>query len=283
MARSSADGTRDAARLTCRLHPTIPLVLHNAAPYDTRDFICDLCFKIGEGPTYHCNTCKYDLHPQCCTLQPQLRSCAHPHALTLHATTSHTQKKKTCDACRISLADSEWRYRCEPCDFDLHAGCAKLRDKIQTGFHPYPLKLLKKSPYPPRHLQCDLCGERMPTNAWVYHCTNCKFDLHPACALLPRDPLCGAVHPHRLRTWQYETFHGKSYVCAVCLEFGGNLGFRCEQCDFNIHPRCLKSFFSPASCNAPETVHGNERKFKVTAYGVHIRRNEDSEIPDPTS
>lgn len=282
MARSS-DGTRDvAARLTCRLHPTIPLVLHDAAPYENRHFVCDLCFKLGEGPTYHCKTCKYDLHPQCCTLQATLRSCAHPHPLTLVSTSlqaGNTKKKKSCDACRNALADCEWSYRCELCDFDVHAGCAKLRDKIRTGFHPFPLKLLQKSPYPPRHLQCDLCDERMPTHAWLYHCTNCKFDLHPSCALLPPDPLCSAVHPHRLTTRVYPTFHGKSYVCAVCLEFGGDLGFCCDPCDFNIHPKCLKSFFLPATSTSTSPGIMHAPKFKVTAYGVHILRNHS----DPAS
>lgn len=271
----------DTARLACRLHPTIPLVLHNAAPYDNRSFICDLCCKIGEGPTYHCKTCKYDLHPQCCALQPTLRSCAHPHPLTLHP--SNSIRKKSCDACRNPLTDSEWSYRCELCDFDVHAGCAKLRQKIQTSFHPYPLKLLQKSPYPPRHLQCDLCDERMPTHGWVYHCTNCKFDLHPSCALIPREPLCSAVHPHRLKTYTYRTYHGKSYVCAVCLEFGGDLGFRCVPCDFNIHPKCLKSFFLPASTEGINP--NNAPKFKVTAYGVHILRRDhaDQKLRNPAS
>lgn len=276
MARSS-----DAARLTCRLHPTVPLVLHDEAPYDNRNFVCDLCFKLGEGPTYHCRTCKYDLHPQCCTLQPTLRCCKHPHPLTLTASSSRVGKKKLCDACRSSLADCEWSYRCELCDFDVHASCAKLRDKIRTSFHPYPLKLLQKSPYPPRHLQCDLCDERMPTNAWLYHCTNCKFDLHPSCALLPRDPLCTALHPHRLRTRAYPTFHGKSYVCAVCLDFGGVLGFCCDSCNFNIHPKCLKSFFLPSSTSAtPRLPHAPN--FKVTAYGVHIIRK-DRATSDPAA
>jgi hypothetical protein len=232
------------AKLTCRLHPATALEFHNEPPYANRDFICDLCFRLGEGPTYHCKTCKYDLHPACCTLQPTLRSFAHAHALTLMPKSYHARSRKKCDGCRHPLADGEWSYRCEDCSFDVHARCAKLRERILTPFHPFPLKLLLKSPYPPRHLQCDLCDERMPTDGWVYHCTNCKFDLHPSCALLPRDPLC-SLHPHRLKTSRHRTFHGKSYVCDVCLEFGGQLGFRCDKCDFNIHPKCLKSFFLP--------------------------------------
>lgn len=234
------------AKLTCTLHPKTPLVLHSSPPYASRDFVCDLCFKFGEGPTYHCKACKYDLHPACCTLQPTLRSCTHPHPLTLMPANYHASSKKKCDGCRNSLADCEWSYRCEAFDFDVHARCAKLRAKIFTYLHPIPLKLLIKSPYPPGRLQCDLCGERMPTQGWVYHCTNCKFDLHPSCAMLPPDPLC-PVHPHRLSSCGYRTYHGKSYVCDMCLEFGGGLGFRCDKCNFNIHPKCLKSLFAPDS------------------------------------
>jgi hypothetical protein len=235
----------EGAKLTCSLHPGMELVLHDAPPYMTRDFVCDLCFKIGEGPTYHCKTCKYDLHPACALLQPTVRSCAHTHALVLVGPYRFREKGKKCDGCRTSLRESKWSYWCEACDFDVHARCAKLRERVVTAFHPYPLKLLPKSPYPPRHLQCDLCDERMPTHGWVYHCTNCKFDLHPACALLPRDPLCSA-HPHRLSTCGYRTYHGKSYVCDLCLEFGGELGFRCDKCNFNIHPKCLKALFLPS-------------------------------------
>lgn len=269
------------ARLTCRLHTDSPLVHHIVPPYEHPEFICDLCFKIGEGPTYHCKTCKYDLHPVCCTLQPTLRSCLHPeHPLTLMPKNHHASSRKKCDGCRNALADGEWSYRCESCNFDVHALCAKLREKIVTSFHHYPLKLLKKSPYPARHLQCDLCGERMPTQGCVYHCTNCKFDLHPACALMPRDPLCSA-HPHRLRTRWYRTYQGKSYVCDVCLEFGGELGFHCEKCNFNIHPKCLNNFFGPDSSDIAEgetsgSVHDctSAPKYKNTAYGVHIIRKD---------
>jgi hypothetical protein len=108
-----------------------------------------------------------------------------------------------------------------------------MRPVFQTSFHPFPLKLLLKSPYP-------------------HHCTNCTFDLHPSCALLPRDPLC-SLHPHRHRTFQ-----GKSYVYDVCLDFGGELDFRCDKCDFNIHPKCLKSLFPPGFSSGtppPPQIH----------------------------
>jgi hypothetical protein len=113
-----------------------------------------------------------------------------------------------------------------------------MRPVFQTSFHPFLLKLLLKSPYP-------------------HHCTNYMFDLHPSCALLPRDPLC-SLYPHRLKSSRHRTFHGKSYVCNVCLDFGGELGFRCDKCDFNIHPKCLKSLFPPGFSSGtppPPQIH----------------------------
>jgi hypothetical protein len=90
-------------------------------------------------------------------LQPTVRSCAHTHALVLVGPYRFREKGKKCDGCRTSLRESKWSYWCEACDFDVHARCAKLRERVVTAFHPYPLKLLPKSPYPPRHLQCELC------------------------------------------------------------------------------------------------------------------------------
>jgi hypothetical protein len=135
-----------------------------------------------------------------------------------------------------------------------------MRPVFQTSFHPFPLKLLLKSPYP-------------------HHCTNCTFDLHPSCALLPRDPLC-SLHPHRLKTSRHRTFHGKSYVCDVCLDFGGELGFRCNKCDFNIHPKCLKSLFLPGSSSGtpplPPQIH-HHPPFPYTSHCkpeiVHISQD----------
>jgi hypothetical protein len=88
-------------------------------------------------------------------LQPTVRSCAH--ALVLVGPYRFREKGKKCDGCRTSLRESEWSSWCEACDFDVHARCAKLRERVVTAFHPYPLKLLLKLPYPPRHLQCELC------------------------------------------------------------------------------------------------------------------------------
>uniref|UniRef100_A0A0D3H023 DC1 domain-containing protein n=1 Tax=Oryza barthii TaxID=65489 RepID=A0A0D3H023_9ORYZ len=109
---------------------------------------------------------------------------AHPeHELTLAATAGAPFR---CDGCQEPGGDGP-RYRCAPCNFDLHTDCALPPATLQ---HPLLFKgggctfvFLREPPAPAAaSRQCDACGDDV--RGFVFHCADRDLDLHPCCASL---------------------------------------------------------------------------------------------------
>ncbi|CAI9764946.1 unnamed protein product [Fraxinus pennsylvanica] len=64
-------------------HPKHPLSLHFSPPYSDREFRCDACGNSGHGFTFHCKTCKFDLHVACASLPEIEHREDHEHPLSL--------------------------------------------------------------------------------------------------------------------------------------------------------------------------------------------------------
>ncbi|KAK8638530.1 hypothetical protein V6N13_136969 [Hibiscus sabdariffa] len=85
-----------------------------------------------------------------------------------------------CDGCQTP--GSGTRYRCQPCDFDLHLHCANSpepKKTIKHFLHYHPLT--EYSGNIPAY--CDGC--RTPCSGTWYRCDACQFDLHHHCANSP--------------------------------------------------------------------------------------------------
>lgn len=151
-------------------------------PYPGGTYTCDLCLKEGEGQHYHCTSCRtFDLHPACARITTEIKSFAHPHGLVLQPPYSRGANAM-CDGCLEGLAGSQWVYRCSVgCDFDLHALCSKLAQKIRHPIHPEHELILHDHSVP--NVVCDGCDYRIDPIELVYHCDDCGFDLHPSCAI----------------------------------------------------------------------------------------------------
>lgn len=107
----------------------------------------------------------------------QITHAAHPgHELKLVATGGALFQ---CDGCRQYGIDKS-KYRCEPCNFDLHVCCTP----VGTHFvHPFfegsTFAFLHRPPNVPG---CDACGD--PVLGFTFYDGERQLNLHPRCASL---------------------------------------------------------------------------------------------------
>ncbi|CAM0943328.1 unnamed protein product [Alopecurus aequalis] len=110
---------------------------------------------------------------------------AHHHGLKLVV---DADKLFQCDGCR--QLGNQLRYRCEQCDFDLHASCAHAPAlKEHPMFEGRVFALLDRSTYASGFGLCDVCYD--PLHGFHYHNSEHKIDLHPSCAILPERIVVG--------------------------------------------------------------------------------------------
>ena len=101
------------------------------------------------------------------------------------------QKPYICDGCKEQGFGS--RYRCELCNYDLHADCA-FTDSTTSHkfFKACTFKFLdqRQGKCCNSHCKdcmryCDACGK--PIHGFVYHCKEKGWDLHPCCRNLTNE------------------------------------------------------------------------------------------------
>nr|ACG44562.1 protein binding protein [Zea mays] len=125
------------------------------------------------------------------------RHFADPHVLL--KTQYNSSSRHVCDICRSKLAGLTG-YRCSACDFDIHEACANyFKETISFFAHPWHTLTLSRMPSSCDGWSCDLCWEGCPPGDLVYRCTDCLFDVHPLCTMLPQT-IRSPLHPrHDLR------------------------------------------------------------------------------------
>lgn len=166
----------------------------------------------------------------------------------------HLQSEYRCDGCQES--GYGFRYRCGPCDFDMHESCAEAPNSTFHSCHPQHPLLLRDKPVSPLRV-CDVCGGDV--SGFVYDCRECDVDVHPSCAQLPQT-LRHALHPHHTLQLSHEVEAQAQAqappavrTCNVCGEgctSPGHWSYRCElaasgPCDFNLHIPCAKLLVDP--------------------------------------
>ena len=140
---------------------------------------------------------------------------SHQHGLKLVA----TDKLFQCDGCR-QLGD-ELRYRCEQCDFDLHACCAQAPASMEHSmFEGRVLTLFASRPATPIANagvipNCDVCAD--PVQGLLYHNREHDHDLHPVCAFLPKRTTMGEDDDGPV---QLELHKATGHDCGLCGEAG---------------------------------------------------------------
>ncbi|KAK8542476.1 hypothetical protein V6N13_136951 [Hibiscus sabdariffa] len=81
-----------------------------------------------------------------------------------------------------------------------------------------------------------LCkGCRTPGSGARYRCEVCDLDLHRYCASCPMELSC-FMHQHSVKLVGCKPDH----VCDLCEDPVEGLFYRCELCDFSVHPICTQ-------------------------------------------
>ncbi|KAH9302742.1 hypothetical protein KI387_014325 [Taxus chinensis] len=103
-------------------HTQHQLIFHKQ-PGGLKKSKCDVCGKTTNGFAFRCPTCNFCLHPCCSQLPNSLSFKGHPeHSLKL-LSGSPDGSPYTCNFC--NKKGTTWVYHCAPCDYYLHALCAK--------------------------------------------------------------------------------------------------------------------------------------------------------------
>ncbi|XVF76688.1 hypothetical protein PTKIN_Ptkin13bG0286800 [Pterospermum kingtungense] len=82
---------------------------------------------------------------------------------------------------------------------------------------------------------CDGCNTL--GNGIRYRCERCDFDLHDHCGTCPME-LSSFMHQHGLKLVLCKQQLGR--VCDLCDDPVEGLFYRCNLCDFDVHPPCTK-------------------------------------------
>ncbi|PWA97951.1 B-box-type zinc finger [Artemisia annua] len=160
--------------------------------------------------------------------------------------------------------------------------CALTPEYITHKSHPN--HLLRKLKPSFEKYYCRLCLSDAKTQ-FFYSCGDCKFYLHPKCALLWPDTIRHKYdkHPMSLRYFPVENYGG-DYFCEVCEEeFNPNAAFyHCDQCVYSIHLPCVEFILQEAHSFLTEVFNPNTAFYPTTPFfldrGVDQYENVKSRI-----
>ncbi|KAG0577406.1 hypothetical protein KC19_5G154000 [Ceratodon purpureus] len=205
-------------------------------PSSSEGRYCNLCIEDIVDEHYQCRACDFDAHSHCSRLEIEVNVFFHKHPLQLLIRSYYNgDPDAVCSFCEESLQHSEWVYRCEQCDFDVHAHCTKhLEEIMREYYHQHPLTLIQCPPG--KCLTCAWCNGEVRGNSWRYTCTErpCILDAHPSCVVNSFGPLCVFDKGHRLSIISEKG----GFYCGRCGGFGYSWYYHCNSCDVNIHLDC---------------------------------------------
>ncbi|KAF3632329.1 putative furcatin hydrolase-like [Capsicum annuum] len=108
-------------------HPSHHLTLLPLPTYSSRSYTCDACGSNGNGFSFSCARCNFDIHMHC-ALSPQtaVLSQHHLHELKLIFESPFDDENTdfVCDLCQDKVDLNNWLYYCADCDFGAHIKCA---------------------------------------------------------------------------------------------------------------------------------------------------------------
>ncbi|MCO5577440.1 hypothetical protein L7F22_031272 [Adiantum nelumboides] len=174
-----------------------------------------------------------------------MRGGEHVHPLWLLHSSPYLSGHYTCHVCWEK--GSGPLFHCTDCQFDVHVSCTGFGSCNSSGsghssgthfsHFEHPL-LLKTTLSSSGEVACDCCGEaHRGSNAAIYRCSQCDFDLCPMCVKAPRF-LLHVSHPHILNLSTEEV--GRACQCDGCGEPGRAMMYRCTTCNFDLHVSCTR-------------------------------------------
>ncbi|PKI49164.1 hypothetical protein CRG98_030442 [Punica granatum] len=214
------------------------LTLHYLKGYNCPE--CNACKQPARGLAYCCLSCdRFSLHLSCFQLPLKLEHEFHPsQPLTLRKMASDSYA--ACNACRRKCTG--FAFQCEECKLHMDVECASLKPTLKHLRHEHTLAYFKRA----MGLHCNACGSS--SNADLYRCVSCDFNLHHDCIPLPLTARSEFhIHPLFLKE-KFISGYGDSgeEYCDVCEEMRNpDLGvYCCQECRFAAHIECVISTVS---------------------------------------
>ncbi|KAI4364732.1 hypothetical protein MLD38_020787 [Melastoma candidum] len=234
--RDCANVPRTLAHL---MYPGTLLTLSVGSDYDMECVSC--CSRLRDCLVYVNEENQLYLHTDCalrtqeyCEKGERLEIKANLHEhhqmLLCHRTADHD----TCNVCKDNVRGLGYRCAEPDCSWLLHKSCAELK-LILEGHHHHPKHQLTIFQHDSNlQYRCSGCRERI-TGFYRYSCAQCPFHLDIQCT--HRTPtIKHYLHQHNLA--DFGTFATLS--CIICGTNGGSTIFRCVQCNFSIHLKCME-------------------------------------------
>ncbi|KAL4303373.1 hypothetical protein GQ457_10G010500 [Hibiscus cannabinus] len=246
---------RDAARnIIQTLH-----VLHQHPLISINPFrfnFCNGCLtQIKDDASYACFDCGISFHKKCLELPTEIHHPCHRKHQLLLVFLDLSLDHPSCNLCLKNKAG--FVYRCVPCNFNIHVGCARSPPVIEDkSHHEHPFTLLLR---PNNPFNCDACDNQ--GNHVSYTCSTCNIQVHRDCISLPRHIRLN-LHPHPISHYFFlciDHHDSREWDCRICykkvnIEHGC---YYCPQpgCDFAIHVECSiqnKSFYGVVEVENPD-------------------------------
>ncbi|PIN18137.1 hypothetical protein CDL12_09194 [Handroanthus impetiginosus] len=206
--------------------------------------LCDACLTpIHKSRPPHmycsCSKCKFFLHLSCHKLPSELE---HDHGEGPHKLSLSVKGASYLSNCCFCLHQTNGLfYRCEDCSFKIDVKCASLPAVIRHAANRR-LKLIGRYVKRGQVFYCSACGYQISGfKGYAYASENHDFNLHPACAMLPRIVRhTWEKHPLPLAYPPYSHHSGDIY-CEICEQeiHRKRWTYHCCQCDQFFHPDCL--------------------------------------------
>lgn len=138
-----------------------------------------------------------------------------------------TKISSKCRACYKNYHGNKQGYKCDFCDFYVHAECMNINIPSR---HKHPLQLRPCD----MNFSCCLCDTRFSKKNF-YQCSRCSFRICIPCARKPLTIHRYKTHEHTL----HQILMKISFTCDACGLCSTGYPYICHQCCFIIHRSCI--------------------------------------------
>ncbi|PWA62686.1 zinc finger, PHD-type [Artemisia annua] len=245
-------------------HPQHTLFLMSNVPHKFFNiFDCRVCRLPCNGFAYGCVECGYFVDVCCGFIPENITHKAHPNHLLSRVKLDNSDR--ICHMCRKDLWKGRFSFSCSSCDnICIHPECALLlAGTIRHKYDKHPMSL---SYFPIENHKseyfCEICEEALNPHSAFYHCHECVWSVHSACApLILRSETethsnwygnsiyryvnvkfgkihKTAGHEHPLTFTQGTASDGDCSKCGIELRY--EMIFKCLECKYVIDYKCCK-------------------------------------------
>ncbi|KAL8495901.1 hypothetical protein ACS0TY_019861 [Phlomoides rotata] len=248
-------------------HPLHPLTLVPFPTYPSGSFVCNTCNHGGDGFSYTCSQCEFDIHVQCALMPtpnphpvPNYNSQPHQNPIYPPPQNYPTQPQSTNYPPPIPNIPFPIVNHNPPLGYPQPNATPQT---VNPPPQQQPATTIKHFSHPhalnPTEIEqkngkvCSACEREISGS--VYTCTepNCSFILDKACFDAPRE-IRHKSHPHHPLT----LLSASPFDCYACWNSGKGMAYTCLTCSTTLHIDCV----SWAETVAPGASH----KHPLTLY-----------------